>query len=145
MPVPNSENPARGAAFQRFARDALSKHFQVRFDLDVPVPIGKPAKAHKFDLLSVDRLFAGEVKSYSWTESDNVPSAKMAVTNEAVFYLHHLPATMNRFVVMRRDVSSKRSETLAEYYLRSYGHLLGGIGLIELDADDGSILELTPK
>lgn len=138
----NSENPSRGAAFQRLAGEALSKHFGVHFEIDQGLLIGNPAKQHKFDLVSSDGRYVGEAKNYSWTVSDNVPSAKMAFTNEAVFYLLHLPATIKRFVVMRKDVSPKRGETLATYYLRTNRHLLGGIGLIEVDTADGVVAEL---
>lgn len=63
--------------------------------------IGNPPKDHTFDLVSVDLHDVGESKNYSWTEGNNVPSAKMGFINEAVFYLQHVPRDKHRFVVMR--------------------------------------------
>ncbi len=71
--------------------------------MDAPIPIGRPAKGHRFDLVSEDGRYVGECKNYSWTEGGNVPSAKMGFINEAVFYLSWLPKSASRFVVMRRD------------------------------------------
>ncbi len=59
----------------------------------------------------------------------------MGFVNEAVFYLQHVSAEINRFVVMRRDFNAKRGETLAEYYYRTYSHLLNGVFIIEIDTE----------
>lgn len=98
-----------------------------------------PPKNHKFDLASTDRRYVGETKNYTWTESGNMPSAKMAFVNEAVFYLSHLPADITRFVAMPRDLQPKTGEPLADYYHRTYRHLLNGVLVVEIDAADGSV------
>ena len=54
------------------------------------IPIGDPAKDHKFDIVSGDNSIAIECKCYTWTVTGNVPSAKMGFTNEAAFYLSFL-------------------------------------------------------
>ena len=87
MVAPNSLNTAKGRDFQAKATKILSRHFEVGFHTEHSIPIGKPPKEHKFDLASDDLRFIGESKNYSWTVSGNVPSAKMAFINEAVFYL----------------------------------------------------------
>jgi hypothetical protein len=91
MPDANSLNTSKGRKFQLLAAEVLSSHFGVEFFLDHPLPIGDPARPHGFDLVSSDLLVIGECKSYSWTESGNVPSAKMGFVNEATFYLSFLP------------------------------------------------------
>lgn len=91
MPAPNSQNPRKGRMFQEKSSEVLSKHFGVEFLLDFPIPIGSPPKDHKFDLVSEDMKIIGECKNYSWTETGNIPSAKMGFTNEAAFYLTLLP------------------------------------------------------
>ena len=65
------------------AAEVLTKHYGVNFRLDFQIPIGKPPKDHKFDLVSEDEEIIGECKNYSWTETGNIPSAKMEFTNEA--------------------------------------------------------------
>jgi hypothetical protein len=139
MPAPNSQNPAKGRMFQKKSAEILSKHFDVDFHLDYPIPIGNPPKDHKFDLVSEDRKIIGECKNYSWTETGNIPSAKMGFTNEAAFYLTFLPKEHTRFIVMRKDNHSKKNESLAEYYFRTNNHLLDGIMILEIDMENDSV------
>ena len=142
MPTPNSMNTAKGRDFQTKAAEILARHFKVGFRTEYPVPIGNPSKEHKFDLVSDDLYYIGESKNYSWTEGGNVPSAKMGFLNEAVFYLQHLPKDKKRFVVMRKDIDTKHTESLAEYYYRTNRHLLNGVLIFEIDVITETIREL---
>jgi len=110
--------------------------------MDVAIAIGSPPKEHQFDLVSVDGMLVGECKNHSWREGGKVPSGKMQGTNEAVLYLAFLPAEVVRFVVMRRDVHPRRSETLADYYYRTYKHLLGGTLIFEIDTETRTLREI---
>jgi hypothetical protein len=83
----NRLNLGKGKRFQERVAELLSRHFQVRFELDCPLAIGNPPKEHKFDLVSSDVRYVGECKNYTWTKTGNVPSAKMGFVNEAVLYL----------------------------------------------------------
>lgn len=139
MPTPNSMNTGKGRDFQKLAALIIGDYFGVRFTLEQPIPIGIPPKNHKFDLVSEDQQYIGESKNLSWTEGGNIPSAKMESINEAVFYLQHIPKDKKRFVVMRRDIDDKHSESLAEYYFRIDKHLLNGVLIIEIDVPTKSI------
>jgi len=139
----NRLNPARGKRFQLTAARVLGNWFGVEFETDVPIPIGDPPKLHRFDLVSPGADHVGECKSYTWTKTGNVPSAKMAFANEAVFYLQHLVDVAHRFVVLRRTTHPKRSETLADYYVRTYRHLIGNVLILELGADAACVRQLT--
>lgn len=139
VPTENSLNPSKGRQFQEKAAELFSGRFQVEFWLDHPIAIGNPPKDHRFDLVSPDLRYVGECKNYSWTKSGNVPSAKMGFVNEAVFYLSFLPRDTFRFVVMRRDIHQKRGETLADYYWRTYRHLLQGVLIFEIDLGNETI------
>lgn len=141
MPWDNSLNPAKGRQFQDLAAKALSARLGVRFQLDYPISIGDPQEAHRFDLVSEDQRYVGECKNYSWTETGKMPSAKMAYVNEAVLYLSHLPQDTHRFIVMRLDRHAKRAETLVQYYLRTYRHLLKGLTMYEFDPETGDLTE----
>ncbi len=134
-------NTGKGREFQQLASNILSHHYGVEFRTEYPIPIGSPAKEHKFDLVSTDLIFVGESKNYSWTEGGNVPSAKMGFINEAIFYLQHLPKEKKRFVVMRKDVDKKHKESLAEYYFRTNRHLLNGVFIIEIDVETKAVRE----
>ncbi len=87
----NSLNTGKGRSFQELSSRMISRHFDTTFGLDVSIPIGNPPKEHRFDLVSKDVRYVGECKNYSWTETGNMPSAKMGFVNEAVFYLTFLP------------------------------------------------------
>lgn len=138
----NADNPRRGREFQSLVAEVLGRHWGVPFELEVAFPIGRPAKPHRFDLASTDRKYVGETKSYTWTETGNMPSAKMAFINEAVFYLSHLPAEHVRFVAMLRDVHPTKGEPLADYYYRTYRHLLNGVLILEVDPVTGGVREV---
>ena len=49
------------------------------------------------------------------------------------FFLSFLPDTMEKIIVMAKATHPKRKETLAGYYHRSYGHLLGATRVMEYD------------
>ena len=138
----NRPNPGKGRQFQEKAADLFSEHYQVEFQLDCPIAIGDPPKDHRFDLASSDLRLVGECKNYSWTKSGNVPSAKIGFVNEAVFYLSFLPKDTIRFVVMRKDVRPRKDETLANYYYRTYRHLLQGVLIFEIDLENDTIRKI---
>ena len=79
------------------------------------------------------RVLLSNANVYTWTETGNVPSAKMGFTNEAAFYLSFLPDDTERMIVMLHAEHAKRNETLAEYYFRTNRHLLGKIKIYEFD------------
>lgn len=82
----NSENPHVGRKFQETVRVILKEKYNACFEQEVAIPIGHPPKEHKFDLANGDRTIVAECKCYTWTDSGNVPSAKLMGLDEAVFY-----------------------------------------------------------
>lgn len=90
----------------------------------LPIGIGEIKKAHAFDLGSSNPKVIVECKSHKWTVGNNVPSAKVTVWNEAMYYFAVAPADYRKIFMVLRDFSAARKETLAEYYLRTYGHLV---------------------
>ena len=129
-------------AFQRLAARILGDRFKTEFRQEEALLIGQPPKYHKFDLVSPDGRYVGERKSYFWTGTGNVPSAKIATTNEAVLLLSLLPPVLTRFLVLRKDESPTRRESLAAYYYRTYRHLLGGILLFELNEKSDALVQV---
>lgn len=131
----NSEHPKLGADFQRAVQRYFIQEYGAGFELEIKIPIGEPAKEHKFDIVNSDKQIVIECKRYTWTETGNVPSAKMGFTNEAAFYLSFLPDTFEKYIVMMRSHHAKRNENLAEHYYRTYRHLLGAIKIAEFDPE----------
>ena len=135
----NSDNPINGAIFQKQVLEWFREHHKISFSLEKKIPIGNPPKDHKFDIVADNDTIAIECKRYTWTETGNVPSAKMGFTNEASFYLSFLPDSYKKIIVMLRSYHPKRNESLAEYYYRTYRHLLGNIQIAEFDPDSKSM------
>lgn len=129
----NSDNPRKGAEFQRSVQRWFQEKYSKEFELDKKIAIGTPAKLHKFDLVDEDNAVVVECKCYTWTETGNVPSAKMGFCNEAAFYLSFLPENIEKYIVMLVSRHAKREETLAEYYFRTNRHLLGKTIVAEYD------------
>ena len=131
----NSDHTLIGAEFQVQVRNWFQKQFGSVFELEVKMPIGSPAKVHKFDVANVDRKIVIECKRYTWTETGNVPSAKIRATNEAAFFLSFLPDDYDKYIVMLHSHHKKKHESLAEYYFRTYNHLVGRIKVAEYDPE----------
>ena len=91
---------------------------------NVPVEIGfnGRTKPHKFDLGNEKVIV--ECKSHSWTENDNVPSAKLAAWNEAMHIFCATPSSYRKIFCVMHNYSAKHGKTLAEYYLHTYAHLI---------------------
>ena len=141
----NSENPRVGKRFQLAVKEWFEAARNVQYEWEKPVPIGNPAKLHKFDLAESTGMTVVECKCYTWTESGNVPSAKMGFTNEAAFYLSFLPDTVEKIIVMSKSTHPRRGETLAEYYFRTYRHLLGNIKVMEFDMSTGNMRSISQR
>lgn len=141
----NWENPRVGREFQELTATLISEYYGVHFDTEIPMMIGNPAKAHKFDCVSIDRKIAVECKCYTWTHTGNIPSAKLGFLNQAVLYASLLPVGVKRVIAMKRSLHPRRQESLAEYYYRTYQHLLAGIVILEIDTELNTIREINPE
>lgn len=126
-------NKQVGSNFEIGAQRFLETVFGRSFTPQGGVAIGNPPKAHKFDFISDDGQVVAECKCLSWTKSGNIPSAKISVLNEAVFYLGFLSDDIQKVLVVNKAYRVVGKETLGEYYVRRYGHLLGNIKVLEAD------------
>lgn len=129
----NSENPKVGREFQYSVKRWFEENTQLDFELEKKISIGNPAKLHSFDIAERNGRIVVECKCYTWTETGNVPSAKMGFVNEAAFYLSFLPQNVDKTIVMLKATHAKRTETLAEYYFRTNRHLIGKTKVMEYD------------
>ena len=129
----NSENPRVGKEFQQAVRRWFENSLHMEFESERKIAIGYPPKLHSFDIADRDGKIVIECKRYTWTETGNVPSAKMGFVNEAAFYLSFLNPSVDKTIVMSKSTHPKRDETLAEYYFRTNRHLLGKIKILEYD------------
>lgn len=91
------------------------------------LPVGQPGrkqKMRKFDLGSASPKVIVECKSHKWTVGGNMPSAKLTVWNESMYYFSLAPRDYRKIFCVLADRRSGQAETLAEYYVRCHGHLI---------------------
>lgn len=112
----------------------VSKNFPVN------IGIGKTLKRHKFDLGSDSPPILVECKSHRWTTGGNVPSAKLTVWNEAMYYFHCAPPKYRKVMLVLHDERETTGETLASYYVRTHGHLVPeDVEIWEFDEASGRV------
>ena len=114
----------------------LSRNFAVEVGLS-------DKKKHCFDLGSANPKIIVECKSHKWTAGANVPSAKMTVWNEAMYYFHLAPKAFRKILFVLHDRRSKDGESLLSYYKRTYSHMIPeGVEFLEWDEATGDIIKL---
>lgn len=135
--VGSLSNSGVGSAFE----DAVREHFArlgitLQRNLAVPVGVSKAKKSHRFDLGSENPPILIECKSHTWTAGGNMPSAKMTVWNEAMYYFHIAPAEYRKVLFVLKH--ERAGQSLATYYLRTHGHLVpDDVEVWELDSETG--------
>ena len=130
-----TKTTTKGKLFQKQIQKWFSLNRNEKFNMDVTMSRGFPTKLHKFDLANERTTVFVECKNYTWTANGNIPSAKLAFCNEAIFLLRLLPATCEKWLVMMKSTHPKRNETLAEYYCKTYKHLFGDVRIAEYDCE----------
>ena len=121
--IGSKSNAQVGNDFEKLAKIALEEEFKCKFSCNYPVEIGLiKKKTHNFDLGNDNILV--ECKSHKWTTGNNVPSAKLTVWNEAMYYFMVSPKGYRKIFFVLKDFNQKKKETLAEYYIRTYFHLI---------------------
>lgn len=128
-----------GSDFEKAAQEVLaSQGIHLVRDFSLPIGIGEQKKEHRFDLGSASAEVIAECKSHKWTAGGNVPSAKITVWNEAMYYFALAPENYRKILFVLRDYSEKKAETLAEYYIRTHDHLVPDeVEIWEYDEDAG--------
>lgn len=114
-----------GRDFENVAVSVLKKRgIKVVENFSLKLGVGNIQKKHIFDLGSENPPVLVECKSHRWTSGSNVPSAKMTVWNEAMYYFACTPDKFRKIFFVLHDVREKTGETLAQYYVRTHSHLI---------------------
>lgn len=117
-------NTAVGADFEELVHSLLTASYP---SLIQPfwLPIGHlNQKQHKFDLGCREQKVIVECKSHTWTESGNIPSAKLTTWDQAMLYFYLAPRSYKKIFAVKRDLNPKTDESLAEYYVRTHFHVV---------------------
>lgn len=116
----------------------IDVELQPSFSLEIGL---ENKKNHRFDLGSHEPKVIVECKSHRWTSGGKVPSAKMSVWNEAMFYFLLAPRKFRKIMFVLHDRRERTDESLLQYYLRTHHHLIPDeVEFLEFDADFGSIV-----
>ena len=118
-------NAHAGKEFEQYAKNFFrltGLNLQENFPLSIGIEERK--KLHRFDLGCEAEKVIIECKSHTWTEGGKVPSAKLTVWNEAMYYFYISPKDYRKIMFVLRDIHPKNNETLANYYIRTYRHLI---------------------
>lgn len=135
-------NAHAGREFEAFAQAYFASHEGLHLQRSFAVPIGhSPAsKVHRFDFGSDEPPVLVECKSHNWTITGNMPSAKVTVWNEAMYYFHLAPARFRKVLFVLNARHARQSESLAEFYVRSCGHLIPpGVEVLEYTSDTKTV------
>ena len=102
----------------------------------VPLGVAGIKKLHNFDLGNQAPAVLVECKSHNWTVTGNMPSAKVTVWNEAMYYFHLAPPHFRKIMFVLEARHARQSETLAEYYVRTNAHLVpADVSIIEYNTN----------
>lgn len=100
----------------------------------VEIGVADTKKPHAFDLGCAAKKMIVECKSHRWTSGHNIPSAKLTVWNEAMYYFFAAPREYKKILFVLRDLRRGTGESLARYYVRTHGHLIPpGVEVWEYD------------
>ncbi|MBU6206431.1 MAG: hypothetical protein KGQ42_01950 [Alphaproteobacteria bacterium] len=126
--APRVNHPQIGSVFERKAKRHLEKAgITVEHNYAMHLGVAGRTKAHRFDMGSADPKVLIECKSHTWTSSGNLPSAKLTVWNEAMYYFTLAPRDYRKIFFVLQDFRKRGEqwgESLAGYYLRKFTHLI---------------------
>lgn len=120
-------NAKVGSDFEEDTYEYFKEHQQLILKPNIKIEIGvsnRKLKLHAFDLGCEEKKILVECKSHKWTAGDNVPSAKLTVWNEAMYYFMASPKDYRKIMFVLKDYNKKRKVSLASYYIKKYGHLI---------------------
>jgi hypothetical protein len=107
---------------------------------------GRIKKRHNFDLGSEDPPILVECKSYTWTETDRSPSAKIRGMNEVMLLFSIAPAHYRKILFVLKHLRRKTGMSLATHFIRGQGHLIPEeVEIWEFDLEAKSAAQVFPE
>ena len=142
--IGSKSNSQVGRDFEDVAQSFFaSKGVSLERGHKVAIGISGHKKLHSFDLGCDEQKWLVECKSHRWTSGSNVPSAKMTVWNEAMFYFYAAPKDYKKIMFVLKDINTDRNETLLQYYMKTYFHLIPeGVEFWEYDEKTSSAVRV---
>jgi len=142
--VGSKSNAHVGREFELVAQRIFALHdIHLQLCHVVEIGIGATKKPHAFDLGCSSQKVLVECKSHRWTSGHNIPSAKLTVWNEAMYYFHAAPPEYRKIMFVVKDLRRGTGESLTSYYLRTCGHLVpAGVEFWEYDESTGAAVRV---
>jgi hypothetical protein len=95
--IGSKSNSQVGNDFELVAQEFFAKSgVKLQRSHTVLIGIAKTTKPHAFDLGCASRKMLVEYKSHRWTSGYNIPSAKLSVWNEAMYYFQAARPSIRR-------------------------------------------------
>ena len=137
----NAENPSKGKVFENRVKKNLEDKENTGTLKSYSLEIGlENKKSHSFDLGNDEYLI--ECKCYTWTSGNNVPSAKLSVLNEAMFYFLCSPDKYRKILIINHH-KRKDGKSLGKYYIERYNHLIpSNVEIWEYDTEHEKMLKI---
>ena len=141
--IGSTSNSHVGADFELVAMRFFRRR-GIKLSRNFAVGVGLSQKKKQcFDLGSANPKVIVECKSHRWTAGANVPSAKMTVWNEAMYYFHLSPKGFRKILFVLHDKRNRDGESLLGYYKRTYSHLIPkGVEFFEWDETKRKIVKV---
>lgn len=143
--IGSASNSQVGRDFEILAFKYFLKVEGLKLQRGFPLEVGAgtSTKIRRFDLGLDDPPTLVECKSHRWTVTGNMPSAKVTVWNESMFYFHLASNHYRKVLFVIRDIHAQTKESLAEYYVRTNSHLIPrGVSIIEFDEISGLAIQV---
>lgn len=102
-------NSAVGKDFKSKVINALVREgYEIESGYSLNIGVSNIKKEHKFAFGGTDQFgarFVAECKSHTWTESGNIPSAKIATWVQCMYYFSMVDSDYLKYFVVLKDRS----------------------------------------
>ncbi len=115
-----------GKAFEQTIKKFFENQENIKLinNYELQIGVGNKKKPHKFDFGACKNKIIIECKSHTWRGKGDIPSSKITIWNEAMYYFHLAPNDYRKIFFCLKDYSKKKGITLAKYYIKTRSHLI---------------------
>ena len=126
-------NYQKGRNFELKAKDYFENLYGVEFNSGKILTGLNGGKVRQFDLVNEDNKILIECKNFTFTETGNLPSAKISDFLKEIYKLHLAPDNYKKIMCIAYEYSERRGLTLKEYIVdKYYDFLPDTIEIVEL-------------
>ena len=126
-------NKQKGDMFEIKAKEIMQNFLGCELEEQYKVDIGfSVQKTHKYDF--GNEKFVIECKSYSWTEGNDIPSAKLSHLKEVIFYFSLTPNSYKKILVLNKSIRNRDEKSLGTYFVEiNRAFILENVEIYEIE------------